>query len=91
MTNQFAILNVLVIIYILLLLMSNLESITVVLVLAGVMRSLIFELTSALNENNDEEENTSPYCTKNALLTLLINKTSTFMCISTCMWRLSHI
>ena len=47
------------------------------LVLAGVMRSLILpELTSALNENNDEEENTSPYCTKNALLPLLINKTS---------------
>ena len=50
---------------------------TVVLVLTGVMRSLIFpELTSALNENNDELEYTSPYCTKNAFDPLFINNTS---------------
>ena len=47
------------------------------LVLAGVTSNLMFpELTSALNENNDELENTSPYWTKYALEPSLINNTS---------------
>ena len=49
----------------------------VVLVLAGVTSNLMLpELTSALNENNDELEYTSPYWTKYAFEPSLINNTS---------------